>query len=83
MKKERRYDVDWIRVLVFDLLILIYVCTFFAPMSWHIKNNEIVEWLYYPMKFSNFWRIPILFVISGIGTRYAFAEKTARAYLIF
>jgi len=30
MKKERRYDIDWIRVLVFDILIFYHVGMFFV-----------------------------------------------------
>ncbi len=73
-KKERRYDIDWIRVLVFDLLILYHVGMFFVEWGWHIKNNEIVDWIQYPMSFTSQWRIPILFVISGMGTRFALSR---------
>lgn len=81
MKKERRYDIDWIRVLVFDILIFYHVGMFFVEWGWHIKNNEIVDWIEYPMKFTNQWRIPILFVISGMGTRFALSYKNNRQYI--
>lgn len=51
MEKERRYDIDWIRVLAFDILILYHVGMFFVPWGWHIKNNQIVDWLTWPMLF--------------------------------
>lgn len=71
----RRYDLDWLRVLVFMLLIFYHVGMFFVPWEWHIKNNTLYEWLKYPMLFVNQWRLPILFVISGMGTSYALAKR--------
>ncbi len=75
MKKERRYDLDWLRVLVFALLIFYHVGMFFVPWDWHIKNNETSGTLRWPMVFINQWRIPILFVISGMGTAFALSYR--------
>ena len=75
----RRYDLDWLRVIVFGLLIFYHVAMFFvAPdWGWHIKNNHTYEWIKYPMLFLNQWRLPILFVISGMGTSYALSKRNA------
>lgn len=81
MKKERRYDIDWIRVIVFDILIIYHVGMFFVPWGWHIKNNEIVDWMRWPMLFVNQWRIPILFVVSGMGTRFALSHRSGSEYV--
>jgi len=80
MKKQRRYDIDWIRVIVFDILILYHVGMFFVPWDWELKNNEIVEWLEWPMIFVNRWRLSILFVISGMGTRFALSHRSAKQF---
>lgn len=72
----RRYDLDWLRVIVFGLLIFYHVGMFFVPWGWHIKNNVIYDWLRYPMLFVNQWRLPILFTISGMGTYYALNRRT-------
>ena len=77
----RRHDLDWLRVLVFGLLIFYHVGMFFVPWGWHIKNNEIYDWLRYPMIFLNQWRLPILFVISGMGTAYALSFRTASQFI--
>lgn len=76
----RRYDLDWLRVLVFLLLIFYHVGMFFVPWEWHIKNNRLYEWLEYPMLFVNQWRLPILFVISGMGTSYALAKRSGSQF---
>ena len=78
---ERRYDIDWIRVIVFDLLIFYHVIMFFVDWDFHIKNNEIVYWIESPMLFLNQWRLPILFVISGIGTRFAMNHRSGLKYI--
>lgn len=72
----RRYDLDWLRVIVFGLLIFYHVGMFFVPWGWHVKNNEIYDWLRWPMLFLNQWRLPILFVISGMGTFYALGKRS-------
>ncbi|WP_299435023.1 acyltransferase family protein [uncultured Aquimarina sp.] len=74
-KKIRRYDLDWLRVIVFGLLIFYHVGMFFVPWGWHIKNNIIYDWIRWPMLFLNQWRLPILFVISGMGTFYALSHR--------
>jgi len=81
MKSKRRYDIDWIRVIVFDILIIFHVGMFFNTWDWHIKNNQQLEWLKYPMFFTSEWRIPILFVISGIGTKFALSFRSANDYI--
>lgn len=72
----RRYDLDWLRVIVFALLIFYHVGMFFVPWGWHIKNDQIYNWLAVPMTFVNQWRLPILFVISGMGTAFALGKRT-------
>lgn len=81
MKKQRRYDIDWIRVIVFDILILFHVGMFFNTWDWHIKNNVQLDWLFYPMAFTSEWRIPILFVVSGMGTRFALSYRSGSQYI--
>ncbi|MBT8271462.1 MAG: acyltransferase family protein [Flavobacteriaceae bacterium] len=81
MVKVRRYDIDWIRVIVFDILIIYHVGMFFVPWGWHIKNDEIIDWMRLPMGFTNQWRLPILFMVSGIGTRYALSFRSSKQYI--
>jgi glucan biosynthesis protein C len=78
----RRHDLDWLRVIVFGLLIFYHVGMFFVAPDWefHIKNNITYEWIKYPMLFLNQWRLPILFVISGMGTSYALSKRTAAQF---
>lgn len=76
----RRYDLDWLRVIVFGLLIFYHVGMFFVPWGWHVKNNVIYPDVRWPMLFVNQWRLPILFVISGMGTFYALSKRSGRQF---
>jgi len=79
-KPDRLHDLDWLRVLVFGLLILYHVGMFFVPWDWHIKNNELSGGLQYPMRFVNLWRLNILFMISGMGTWLALGKRSGGQY---
>ncbi len=72
----RRNDLDSLRVIAFAILILYHVGMFFVPWGFHIKNNVIYPDIRFPMLFVNQWRLPLLFVISGMGTWYAFRKRT-------
>jgi len=72
----RRYDIDWVRVLVFGLLIFYHTAKFFEPDDFHIKNNITYTWLELPMYFLNRWRLPILFVLSGMGASFALNQRS-------
>ncbi|MBX3242368.1 MAG: acyltransferase family protein [Chitinophagaceae bacterium] len=77
----RRYDLDWLRVLAFSLLIMHHVSFFFVPWEWVVKNNIVYKWMAVPMQFMSQWRLPLLFLISGMGTFYALSKKTGSQFL--
>jgi glucan biosynthesis protein C len=54
---DRRYDLDWIRVGAFFLLILYHVGMFYVPWDWHVKSPHPVEGLELPMFLTNPWRL--------------------------
>jgi len=77
----RRYDLDWLRVIAFTILIFYHVGMFFNYWDWHIKNNivnHVIEW---PMRFSNQWRMALLFMISGAGVYFALESRSAGSFL--
>ncbi len=71
LPNERRYDLDWLRVMVFGLLIFYHVgMLFVADWGYHYKSQHQAEWLQSLMIFLNQWRLPLLFLISGIAMRF-------------
>jgi hypothetical protein len=77
----RRYDIDYLRVIVFGLLIFYHVGMFFVPWDFHLKNSIIYDELIFPMLFLNRWRLPLLFIISGIGTYYALSKRSGKQFI--
>ena len=72
MPSSRRHDIDALRVLLFALLIVYHVCMLYvAGWSFHVKSDYLADWLQAPMLLVNRWRMPLLFVISGIALRFA------------
>lgn len=75
---SRRYDLDWIRVGAFMLLIFYHIGMMYVPWEWHIASSYEVEALETPMMLLSAWRLSILFFVSGIAVRYA-ADKYGKA----
>jgi len=53
----------------------------FNPFEWHIKNDRQFDWLAPIMSFLHLWRMPLLFLISGMGTYFAMGKRDLRTYL--
>ena len=67
----RRYDLDWLRVLVFGLLIFYHIgMVYVADWGFHYKSEHQAQWLKSLMILVNQWRLPLLFLISGIAMRF-------------
>jgi len=66
----RRYDLDWIRVGAFLLLILYHVGMFYVPWDWHVNSPRPIEALEPVMMLTNPWRLTLLFLVSGCATRF-------------
>ena len=74
----RRYDLDWIRVGAFLLLILYHVGMFYVPWGWHVKSGYELTWLEPVMQLTNPWRLTLLFLVSGCATRFLADSFAAR-----
>lgn len=80
----RRYDVDWLRVIALCLLIVYHVVLNFQPWVAQIgfmQNAEPLEVLMLPVSLFNLWRIPILFMLSGMGVYFAMQRRDWLALL--
>lgn len=65
----RRYDLDWLRIGAFGLLILYHIGMVFVPWEFHIKTAHPARWVEAPMLLLNAWRLSLLFLISGVASR--------------
>jgi len=85
MTTERRYDIDWLRVIAIGLLLIYHISIVFQPWAifiGFIKSNELLEGLWKPMTMLNVWRIPILFYVSGMGLYFAMRKRNWKQLLI-
>lgn len=74
----RRYDIDALRVFAFGLLILFHVGMFYVlDWGWHVKSSYQAEWLQLPMLFTNQWRMPLIFLISGLAVSFVWRKYAA------
>lgn len=78
---ERRYDLDWLRVIAFGFLIFYHIGMFYVTWGWHVKSPHAGPWLEPVMALINPWRLPLLFLISGIALRFAVDKSRLRQFV--
>lgn len=78
---DRRYDLDWLRITAFALLILYHCGMFYVTWDWHVKSSRASDFLEPLMRLSNPWRLTLLFLISGAATRFMFDKMKTGAFL--
>ena len=72
---QRRYDLDWLRVLGILLVFAFHSSRFYNVEDWNVKNN-----IWYPsvevwVQFSASFMMPLMFVISGASLFYALGKS--------
>ena len=79
---NRRYDLDWLRVIAFGLLIFYHVGMFYVSWGWHVKSVYAGPAAEPLMLTVNPWRLALLFFISGVAIRFA-TDKAASIWRFF
>lgn len=74
---DRRYDLDWLRIAAFGVLILYHVGMFYVSWDWHVKSSRAGEAIEPLMQLVNPWRLTLLFLISGAATRFIADKMSA------
>ena len=80
-KKERQYFIDWLRIGLIISVFFFHVGMIFRPEQWHVNSAESFEFLDPIMWWLHLWRMPLLFLVSGVGTYYAIGHRTSWQYL--
>jgi len=80
---ERRYDIDWLRVIAVLAVFLLHTSQFFGTGGWILENAErsfIVDVLRGAL--IDRWVMPLLFLLSGAASWYALKSRNAGQYLL-
>ncbi|MCP3372073.1 acyltransferase family protein [Bradyrhizobium cajani] len=78
---ERRIDLDWLRIGTFGLLIFYHVGMLYVSWGFHIKSVHRLTWLEPLMLVLNPWRLSLLFLVSGVATRFMLGKSSSLASL--
>lgn len=82
LSDQRRYDVDWLRVLAFILLIFYHIGQFYVTdWNWHVKSEYQSDFLKNIMLIVNQWRMPLIFLISGLALSLVEAKYSGQNLL--
>ncbi|MBI5505005.1 MAG: DUF2147 domain-containing protein [Deltaproteobacteria bacterium] len=79
---QRRYDIDWLRVLATYLLFVFHVSKVFdvAPF-YHVKNAELSPNLDLLTFFIHFWHMPLFFVLAGWSAHASIRRRGGAAFV--
>lgn len=75
MEHKRRYDIDQLRVIAILAVYLHHIGMPFNGDKFHIMNADASKTLDAIMVFFEQFRLPLLFLISGTGTMFAFSKR--------
>ncbi|HWV15760.1 MAG TPA: acyltransferase family protein [Cellvibrio sp.] len=76
LSNQRLIELDWLRVLVFGLLIFYHTGMLYAEgWDWHYKSTYSSKLLTDIMLWSNQWRMSLLFLISGAAVSFLLARQ--------
>ncbi|MDJ0591135.1 MAG: acyltransferase [Pleurocapsa sp. MO_226.B13] len=78
---NRRYDIDWLRVLATFTIFFFHCARFFDEENWHIKNERLDLGMSIFVGIVSQWIMPLFFVLSAKSAYYALSHRTDRQYL--
>ena len=82
-ERARRHDLDWIRVPAFWLLIVFHVAIGFVDWGLYGVQNDTTAGpgLEFALELIHQWRLPVFFMISGMGTSFALRRRTGGQFV--
>jgi glucans biosynthesis protein C len=78
----RRPELDVMRAFVVAGLVVFHSAMVFASgSSWFINDPRPSPWFTVFLLWGSLWGMPLLFVVSGMGARYALRSRSATAFI--
>lgn len=79
---DRRAELDFMRAFVVAGLIVFHSAVVFAwGTSWFVNDPHPSVGFSVFLAWGSLWGMPLLFVVSGMGVRYALRTRSARAFV--
>ena len=72
---NRKFELDWLRVLAILVVFLYHSTRFFNLGDWHVKNANTYVWVEIWNIFATRWMMPLFFIISGASLFYAIGKS--------
>jgi len=72
---NRRYELDWLRVIAIFIVLVYHSTRFFDLVDWHVKNVNTYVWVEIWNIFATRWMMPLFFIISGASLFYAIGKS--------
>ena len=80
-KNPRLFYLDWLRVLAFGILVLVNCAEVFASNHWWVSNTETNQTIADVLKFFRQWRMPLLFIISGVAVSILLEKRSILQFI--
>jgi len=82
-KLDRRYDIDWLRLMAVFLLFFFHTACIFHPWSnYYIKNDPSSPLITYIFVWAvGHWHMSLFFVLAGASTYYALQKRSGVEYV--
>src|SRR3954467_8909771 len=77
----RLYFLDWVRIIAFFVLIVYHVGMYYVTWDWHVKSPYASDAIEPLMMLSAPWRLGLLFLISGVASRFLLAKVSGGQFL--
>lgn len=79
---QRRYELDWLRVVAI-ISVFVYHCSMvFAPDPYQVKNAVLYPFLDDLGAFFGLWGMPLIFIISGASIYHALGKHSPGRYIL-
>ena len=80
---ERRYDIDWLRVIAVLLLFVYHPARiFYAWGGWYIESYQKSTAIAVIIAFIEHWHMPLLFLLAGASSYFALGRRKTGTYLV-
>ena len=78
--ETRKYFLDWLRVVAFGLLIFFHVGMLYVSWRYNLKSPRLYPAIEPLMNALSAWRLALLFLISGVASRYLIGKLGPGAF---